>query len=418
MTRDTATLTPPAGPLTGTVTLPGSKSVTNRALLVAALAQGTSTLTGLLRSADTRHMMTALRQMGVEIEELSETSLRITGQGGLRQPDAPLFLGNAGTAVRFLTAAVALVDGPVTITGDEHMQKRPIAPLIDTLVSLGVAAKAPTGCPPVEIIGTGAFRTGDVTVSGALSSQYISAIMILAAMAKDETRIHIEGGKIGAVGYLQITAAVMRAFGAEVSFPAENRIVIQPGGYRAADYAIEPDASAATYLWAAEVLTGGEIDTGAEPASMNQPDAAAHALIAAFPDMPAEIEGSQMQDAIPTLAVLAAFNTRPVRFTGIANLRVKECDRVEALRDGLTRIRADLATVEGDDLIVHADPALSGQTHPARIDSYADHRIAMCFALAGLHIHGITIEDPDCVSKTFPNYWAVLESLGVEIAFT
>ena len=125
-----------------------------------------------------------------------------------------------------------------------------------------------------------------------------------------------------------------------------------------------------------------------------------------------------MQDAIPTLAVLAAFNTRPVRFTGIANLRVKECDRVEALRDGLTRIRADLATVEGDDLIVHADPALSGQTQPARIDSYADHRIAMCFALAGLRIHGITIEDPDCVSKTFPNYWAVLESLGVEIAFT
>lgn len=418
MTRDTATLTPPAEPLTGTVTLPGSKSVTNRALLVAALAQGTSTLTGLLRSDDTRHMMTALRQMGVEIEELSETSLRITGQGGLRQPDAPLFLGNAGTAVRFLTAAVALVDGPVTITGDEHMQKRPIAPLIDTLVSLGVAAKAPTGCPPVEIMGTGAFRTGDVTVSGALSSQYISAIMILAAMAKDETRIHIEGGKIGAVGYLQITAAVMRAFGAEVSFPAENRIVIQPGGYRAADYAIEPDASAATYLWAAEVLTGGEIDTGAEPASMNQPDAAAHALIAAFPAMPSEIEGSQMQDAIPTLAVLAAFNTRPVRFTGIANLRVKECDRVEALRDGLTRIRADLATVEGDDLIVHADPALSGQTQPARIDSYADHRIAMCFALAGLRIHGITIEDPDCVSKTFPNYWAVLESLGVEIAFT
>lgn len=418
MTRTAATLTPPAEPLNGAVTLPGSKSVTNRALLVAALAQGTSTLTGLLRSDDTRHMMTALRQMGVEIEELSETSLRITGQGGLRQPDAPLFLGNAGTAVRFLTAAVALVDGAVTITGDEHMQKRPIAPLIDTLVSLGVAAKAPTGCPPVEIMGTGAFRTGDVTVSGALSSQYISAIMILAAMAKDETRIHIEGGKIGAVGYLQITAAVMRAFGAEVSFPAENRIVIQPGGYRAADYAIEPDASAATYLWAAEVLTGGEIDTGAEPASMNQPDAAAHALIAAFPDMPAEIEGSQMQDAIPTLAVLAAFNTRPVRFTGIANLRVKECDRIEALRDGLTRIRADLATVEGDDLIVHADPALSGQTQPARIDSYADHRIAMCFALAGLRIHGITIEDPDCVSKTFPNYWAVLESLGVEIAFT
>lgn len=417
MTRNTATLSPPTAPLCGKVTLPGSKSVTNRALLVAALARGTSTLTGLLRSDDTRHMMTALRQMGVEFEELDETTLRVTGQGGLSAPEGPLFLGNAGTAVRFLTAAAALVDGTVSITGDEHMQKRPISALIETLGQLGVEASAPTGCPPVEIRGTGRFDTGDVTVSGALSSQYISAIMMLAAMGKDETRIHIEGGKIGAVGYLQITAAVMRAFGANVSFPAENRIEIQPGGYRATDYAIEPDASAATYLWAAEVLTGGEIDTGAEPSSLHQPDAASYPLIAAFPNMPGEIEGSQMQDAIPTLAVLAAFNKRPVRFTGIANLRVKECDRIEALRDGLTRIRSDLATVEGDDLIVHADPALTGQILPSSIDSYADHRIAMCFALAGLRLKGITIEDPDCVSKTFPNYWDVLADLGVDISF-
>ncbi|MFU1478695.1 3-phosphoshikimate 1-carboxyvinyltransferase [Roseovarius sp. C7] len=271
MTRNTATLSPPTAPLCGKVTLPGSKSVTNRALLVAALARGTSTLTGLLRSDDTRHMMTALRQMGVEFEELDETTLRVTGQGGLSAPEGPLFLGNAGTAVRFLTAAAALVDGTVSITGDEHMQKRPISALIETLGQLGVEASAPTGCPPVEIRGTGRFDTGDVTVSGALSSQYVSAIMMLAAMGKDEIRIHIEGGKIGAVGYLQITAAVMRAFGANVSFPAENRIEIQPGGYRATDYAIEPDASAATYLWAAEVLTGGESTRAQSPARSINP---------------------------------------------------------------------------------------------------------------------------------------------------
>ncbi len=417
MTRNPATakIIPPEKPLEGQVTLPGSKSVTNRALLVAALAKGRSRLTGILRSDDTRHMMTALRSMGVEILEIDETTLEVTGNGHLQAPDDPLFLGNAGTAVRFLTAAAALVDGAVTVTGDAHMQKRPIAPLIETLRAMGVDALSETGCPPVMINGTGRFDAGDIAVSGALSSQYISAIMMLAAMGREETRIHIEGGKIGAVGYLHITAAVMRAFGARVTFPASDRIAIEPGGYRAATYQIEPDASAATYLWAAEALTGGNIDIGAAPDTLNQPDAAAHAVIAAFPDMPSGIDGSQMQDAVPTIAVMAAFNNTPVHFTGIGNLRVKECDRVEALRDGLTRIRPDLASVEGDDLIVHSDPSLRGQSRPCRIDSYADHRIAMCFALAGLLVRDISIEDPMCVSKTFPAYWDVLRDLGVVV---
>lgn len=415
MTFQTALIHPHDGPLIGKVILPGSKSVTNRALLVAALAKGQSHLSGILRSDDTKYMMAALEQMGVAITQLDETSIDITGNGVLGAPASPLFLGNAGTAVRFLTAAVALVNGPVAVTGDAHMQKRPIAPLVATLRSMGVDAQAPTGCPPVQINGTGGFKAGEIAVSGELSSQYISAIMMLAAMGDAETSIRILGEQIGAVGYLYITAAVMRAFGAKVSFPAADRIDIAPTGYIATRYAVEPDASAATYLWAAEALTEGRINIGTDPGSMNQPDAAAAEVIRTFPFMPAEIEGSQMQDAIPTLAVLAAFNETPVRFTGIANLRVKECDRIAALHDGLTRVRADLARVEGDDLIVTGDPSLVGQSLPARINSYADHRIAMCFALMGLKIHGIEIEDPMCVSKTFPTYWEVLRSLGVRI---
>jgi 3-phosphoshikimate 1-carboxyvinyltransferase len=410
-----ALIHPVEGALTGQVTLPGSKSVTNRALLVAALAKGRSRLTGILRSDDTAYMMTALEQMGVAIFQIDDTTIEIDGTGQLHAPEAPLFLGNAGTAVRFLTAAVSMVQGRVTVTGDAHMQKRPIAPLVDTLRSMGIDADCPTGCPPVIIHGKGGFTAQEVEVSGALSSQYISAIMMLAAMNDTPTTIRILGEDIGAVGYLHITAAVMRAFGAEVEFVGKDRIVIGATGFRAADYAVEPDASAATYLWAAEALTGGQIDIGAKPEEMNQPDAAAHRMIAAFPHMPGVINGSQMQDAIPTLAVLAAFNETLVRFIGISNLRVKECDRIAALHDGLTRIRPDLATVEGDDLIVHADPGLSGQTLPAVIDSYADHRIAMCFALMGLKIGGIAIQDPGCVSKTFPNYWDVLRQLGVKV---
>ena len=418
MSLPIAQITPVTQPLVGRVTLPGSKSVTNRALLVAGLARGTSRLTGILRSDDTHYMMTALRAMGVGINEIDETTVEVTGSGTLHPADEPLFLGNAGTATRFLTAAVALVDGTTVVTGDEHMQKRPIAPLLDTLQAMGVDATSETGCPPVTVKGTGNFQSGEIEVSGKLSSQYISAIMMLAAMGDGETRITIGGGKIGAVGYLHITAAVMRAFGATVGFPSGNQIIVTPGGYTAADYHVEPDASAATYLWAAEKLTGGNIDIGTAPRDMNQPDAKAYDMIAAFPHMPAEIDGSQMQDAVPTLAVLAAFNETPVRFTGIENLRVKECDRIDAVHKGLLQVRAGLALVEGDDLIVHGDPALADHVSDGMIDSHADHRIAMCFALAAIKVQGMRIEDPYCVSKTFPTYWDVLRGLGVEVFIT
>jgi 3-phosphoshikimate 1-carboxyvinyltransferase len=408
------TIVPTRAPLHGRVSPPGSKSITNRALLLAALAKGTSRLTGALKSLDTELMAAALRQMGVTVEEPDATSFLVTSSGRLSAPNQPLVLGNAGTATRFLTAAVASVDGTVIVDGDAHMRKRPIAPLVAALRSLGIDAKAETGCPPVTISGNGHFGTGRVEIDAGLSSQYVSALLMAAPLGSGPIEVALVGKDIGAKGYVDLTLAAMKAFGADVEQVGEGTWRVNPTGYRATNFAIEPDASAATYLWAASALTGGAIDLGVPPEAMTQPDAMAHAVISQFPHLPPIIDGSQMQDAVPTLAVLAAFNATPVRFVGIANLRVKECDRVAALATELSRIVPGLGTEDGDDLIVAGNPVLAGRVLPTQIETYSDHRIAMSFALAGLKIGGITILDPACVGKTFPAYWDTLASLGVE----
>ena len=412
---EAVTIIPCQHPLVGRVTPPGSKSITNRALLLAALAKGTSRLSGALKSKDTVLMARALRQMGVVIDEPDDTSFIVTSDGTLRAPDAPLMLGNAGTATRFLTAAVSLVEGRVVVDGEESMRKRPIEPLLVALRSLGIDATSETGCPPVVVNGTGRFGSGRVTIDGGLSSQYVSALLMAAPFGDGPIEVQLTGKDLDARGYVDLTLAAMRAFGATVAQRDEMTWRVEPTGYRATDFVIEPDASAATYLWAAAALTGGAIDLGVPPDAFTQPDAKAARLIGMFPHMPAVIDGSQMQDAVPTLAVLAAFNATPVRFVGISNLRVKECDRISALATELSRIRPGLATEEGDDLVVHADPGLVGQQLPARIHTYEDHRIAMSFALAGLRIGGIAILDPDCVGKTYPGYWDALRSLGVAL---
>lgn len=412
------TLIPPDHPLVGRVSPPGSKSITNRALLLAALAKGTSRLTGALKSKDTVLMAAALRQMGVAIEEPDATSFVVTGTGRLLPPDAPLALGNAGTATRFLTAAVATVDGTVIVDGDEHMRLRPIAPLVTALQALGIDATTETGCPPVTIHGTGSFGQGRVEIDAGLSSQYVSALLMAAPMGDGPVEIALTGTEIGARGYVDLTLAAMRAFGATVEQVDAGTWRVQPTGYSATDFNIEPDASAATYLWAAAALTGGNIDLGVAPDAFTQPDALAQAVIAQFPNLPSVIDGAQMQDAVPTIAVLAAFNNHPVRFTGIANLRVKECDRIAALSTELNRIRPGLAREEGDDLVVNSDPGLAHlaqRNARTRIETYADHRIAMSFALAGLKIGGIIILDPACVGKTYPDYWDMLAGLGVKM---
>jgi 3-phosphoshikimate 1-carboxyvinyltransferase len=415
MSSPPLTIVPPDHPLRGRVSPPGSKSITNRALLLAALAKGTSRLTGALKSKDTTLMAAALQQMGVTVDEPSETEFSVTSTGRLAAPREPLFLGNAGTATRFLTAAVALCDGIVILDGDAAMRKRPIGPLVTAMHSLGITASAPTGCPPVMVEGKGHFGSGRVEIDGGLSSQYVSALLMAAPFGTASIDVALTGKDLDARGYVDLTIAAMQAFGAEVAQLDEMSWRVQPTGYRATDFAVEPDASAATYLWAASALTGGNIDLGVAPEAFTQPDAKAAAIIKAFPRMPSVIDGSQMQDAVPTLAVLAAFNETPVRFTGIANLRVKECDRISALATELSRIEPGLAHEEGDDLVVSSDPSLAGQTRPTRIETYEDHRIAMSFALAGLKIGGITILDPDCVGKTYPGYWDALRSVGVEI---
>ncbi len=413
------TITPPNHPLSGKVEPPGSKSITNRVLLLAGLAKGRSLLTGALKSDDTLFMAQALRAMGVDVTEPDATSFVVESDGVLKAPEEPLFLGNAGTATRFLTAAVASVNGTVVVDGDEHMRKRPIQPLVEALIALGVEAEAPTGCPPVTVKGNGlGFAKDSVTIDANLSSQYVSALLMAAPCGAKPLDIVLAGEDIGAKGYIDLTVAAMEAFGAKVERVSNAVWRVQPTGYTATDFHIEPDASAATYLWGAELLTGGKIDIGTPAEAFTQPDAKAHAIMAQFPNLPAEIDGSQMQDAIPTIAVLAAYNTTPVRFVGIANLRVKECDRIRALSLGLNAIRDGLAHEDGDDLIVHADPALAGQTVAASIDTFHDHRIAMSFALAGLKTGGIAIQNPVCVGKTYPGYWKALASLGVHYSET
>jgi len=412
------TITPPNRPLSGRVSPPGSKSITNRALLLAALADGTSRLTGALKSKDTTLMARALRDMGVVVEEPDATTFLVTSTGCLQAPAAPLFLGNAGTATRFLTAAVATIDGTVVVDGDEDMRLRPIRPLVDALRALGINATSPSGCPPVTIQGKGSFGQGRVEIDASLSSQYVSALLMAAPLGSGPIEVALAGKDIGARGYVDLTLAAMRAFGAEVEDREDGSWLVQPTGYRATDFHVEPDASAATYLWGIEALTGGKIDLGIAAETFSQPDAAAQPVLAQFPNMPAVIDGSQMQDAVPTIAVVAAFNNHPVRFVGIANLRVKETDRIRAVANELNRLRPGLAREEGDDLIVNSDPELMNAAHRnaiSRIETYHDHRIAMSFALAGLRMGGVTILDPACTGKTYPDYWQMLSALGVEL---
>jgi len=421
MSSPPVAIIPPDHPLVGRITPPGSKSITNRALLLAALAKGTSHLTGALKSKDTSLMAAALRQMGVGVDEPDATSFVVRSAGFLAAPAEPLFLGNAGTAVRFLTAAVARVDGVVVVDGDEAMRKRPIGPLVTALRSLGIAASAPTGCPPVMIEGRGHFGAGRVEIDGGLSSQYVSALLMAAPFGEGAIDVALTGKDLDARGYVDLTVAAMSAFGASVTAIDQTTWRVAPTKYQAADFRIEPDASAATYLWAASALTGGNIDLGVPMDAFTQPDAKAAEFIRMFPRMPAVIDGSQMQDAVPTLAVLAAFNDTPVRFVGISNLRVKECDRITALSTELSRIQPGLAREEGDDLVVSSDPRLRDQARRnavTSIETYEDHRIAMSFALAGLKIGGVTILDPDCVGKTYPGYWDALRSLGVRVTPT
>ncbi len=382
------------------------------------MAPGNSLIRGALKSDDTRYMSAAMRDMGVMVSEPDETSFTLTSSGRLSSPAVPLFLGNAGTATRFITAAAAVVDGTVIVDGDDYMRLRPIEPLVVALRAAGIDIFSQAGYPPVTVRGTGRLKTSRIEIDGALSSQYVSAVLMIAPFGEGPIDIILSGPAIGARGYVDLTLAAMEKFGAMVEQTSDASWRVQPTGYIATDFIVEPDASAATYLWAAEAITNGSIDLGMPVEAFTQPDARAMATIRQFPRLPAVINGAQMQDAIPTIAVLAAFNETPVRFSGLSNLRVKECDRVSALAAGLNAIRPGLGIEEGDDLLVASDPGLQSSFSEVDIDTHSDHRIAMSFALAGLKLPGINILDSGCVAKTYPGYWNALRSLGVAVKET
>lgn len=423
----------PVASLDAALDAPGSKSISQRALIAAALADGAdgeSLLRGALDSEDTRYLRAALRALGVEIDDSDATCWRVRGCGGRpRAPEAPIFLGNNGTATRFLASLAALAEGAVHITGDARMAERPIAPLIDALKGWGVdiESDADNGCPPLTIRAHG-IRGGTTTLAAGKSSQYLSSLLLVAPYAEKTAEIRLEG-RLYSRPYVEMTLAVMRAFGAAVEANADlSHFTIPSGAYRPGDYAVEGDASSASYFFAAAAICGGRVRVTNLPCPSLQGDAGFVDLLERMgcrverrhpqggvavsgPPLlrPIDADLGDMPDVAPTLAVAAAFAQGESVLRNIAHLRVKECDRVAALAAELARLGIAVRE-EPDALFIHGQ---GGQSlRPAPIQTYNDHRIAMSFALAGLRVPGVEIENPDCVGKSFPNFWEVFGKLG------
>lgn len=400
--------------------VPGSKSITNRALVLAALAAGESTLTGVLQSDDTLHMRRALEMLGVQVTELDATTLRVVGGvHRLHEPLQALFIGNSGTTVRFLTALAALVPGTVELDGDEHMRRRPISDLVVGLQQLGVSVDCPTGCPPVIVRGTG-LPGGSVTMRGDRSSQYFSAMLMAAAAAAGPIQLSIEGELVSRP-YVDITLAMMRSFGGEARNEANGFVVEPTGGYRPTTYAIEPDASSASYAFAAAVATGGRVNVDGLGTESLQGDYGfcdvleqAGAVVERSPTRTSvsagprhrgvDVDMHHISDTVMTLAALAPLADGPTTIRNVANIRIKETDRLLATVNELERLGQQVE--HGDDwLRITPRPIV-----PATVRCYSDHRMAMSFAILGLARAGVSIEDPACVAKTYPGFWDALKA--------
>jgi len=431
-------LSPPAVPFENPpVAVPGSKSLTNRALLLAALAGGKSVLENILFSDDTRRMIEALQALGVPLE-VSEPDQRATveGQGGrlpARDENAsPLFLGNAGTAYRFLTAACCLGAGSYCLEGVARMRERPIGQLVDALRQLGATIDylEAEGYPPIRIHAA-ELGGGTIDFPRAVSSQYISALLQIAPCLPDGVELHFDG-PITSRPYVEMTARLMHRFGATVEDPrgATPRLrVAGRQGYTPAYWTVEPDASNAGYFLAAAALVPGAVCTidGIGDRSMQgdawfaeclrRMGATVHmgqqAITVVGPDRLQAIEADlgEMPDMAQTLAVVALFAEGTTVIRGIGNLRVKETDRIAALDNELTRLGAAV-TVDAHDNLTIQPPR---RVMPTAIDTYDDHRMAMSFALVGLRTPDLVINNPGCVVKTFPDYFDQLQHLGMGV---
>lgn len=415
---------PLARPIDAVVTVPGSKSITNRALLIAALARGDSTLEGALFSDDTTYMAQAWRSLGVPVEEeLDHARFRVHGGAGtFPARTANLFVGNAGTAMRFLVAALCLGHGRFRIDGSARMRQRPIQALLDALRQLGAEVRAEygNGCPPVLIEAHG-LRGGRATIDASKSSQFLSAILQVGPCTERGLEAQLIGPLI-AEPYVEMTIKVMQAFGADVQRVGSDYFRVSHREYKGQHYWIEPDASSAHYFWAAAALCGGRVRVpGLHRASLQGDVRFADVL----EQMGAEVEfGSDfievrgngvlrgididmnaISDTAMTLAAVAPFASEPVRIRNVAHLRLQESDRLHAMATELNRLGVRVEET-ADSLTVHPGPI-----RPNVVETYDDHRIAMSLALIGLRVDGIGIRNPQCVRKTFPEFFARLEAL-------
>lgn len=426
----TLTLSPIAG-VQGTVHLPGSKSISNRVLLLAALAEGTTHITNLLHSDDIEHMLNALRALGVHYH-LSEdkTECRVTGLAGLFKHPAPLelFLGNAGTAMRPLTAALAASDVQVTLTGEPRMYERPIGHLVDALAQWGASIDylQQPEFPPLRINGQ-PLQGGLVTVDGTISSQFLTALLMVAPLLAADSEIVIVG-ELVSKPYIDITLALMERFGVQVQNHDYQRFVVkgQQRYVSPGHWLVEGDASSASYFLAAAAI-GGEIKvTGIGRHAVQGDIRFADALEAMGAEViwaddsitvrKAPLKGidrdyNAIPDAAMTIATTALFAEGPTVIRNVYNWRVKETDRLHAMATELRKVGAEVE--EGHDYLkVTPVPTLQH----ASIATYNDHRVAMCFSMLAFAPCGVTIEDPDCTRKTFPNYFKVFEQLAVNNA--
>ena len=421
---DTVAITP-SGPLDAVIRPPGSKSITNRALVCAALAAGRSKLTGCLDSEDTRVMLAALRQLGIaiDVDALRQTVTVEGCDGKIPKTDADLFVANSGTTVRFLTAMLALGQGTFRLDGTPRMRERPIDDLLESLAQLGVDAKseAASGCPPVIVRAAG-LRGGRATIRGDISSQFLSGLLMAAPYAERPVELAVEGPLVSQP-YVRMTLNVMKAFGVDVDATDLARLVVPRGArYHGREYAVEPDASAASYFWAAAAIVGGQVTVTGLSRDSLQGDVAFVDLLARMgcqvidageaitvrgggPLHGVEVDMNAISDTVQTLAAVALFADGPTTITGVAHIRHKETDRIAALATELRKLGAEVHE-RADGLRIVPRP-LRG----AVIDTYDDHRMAMSLALVGLRVPGVVIRDPACTAKTYPNYFADLARL-------
>ncbi|HEY1326160.1 MAG TPA: 3-phosphoshikimate 1-carboxyvinyltransferase [Casimicrobiaceae bacterium] len=416
----------------GTVALPGSKSITNRTLLLAALAEGDTTLTGVLDADDTRRMVDALQALGVDLRHDAGTrTARVHGCAG-RFPfsRAELFLGNAGTAFRPLTAALAMQGGDYTLEGIARMHERPIGDLVDALRTVGCSIDylGQAGYPPLRIGPSAGHAGAAIAIRGDVSSQFVSALLLALPLARGSERTATRTSVVTPLisrPYVDITTNLMRRFAVDVATPDAQTFVVPAGArYRSpGTLAVEGDASAASYFVAAGVIGGGPVRvTGVGRDSIQGDVAFADVLTEQGADIRfgadwiearrgtplagGTIDCTAIPDAAMTLAIVALFAARPTRLTGIASWRVKETDRIAAMAKELRKLGADVQA--GDDWL---EVAPLRAFRSAEIETYDDHRMAMCFALAAFGGAAITVRDPECVGKTFPEFFAVFGSV-------